>query len=90
MALGTNTRRLHAYLIDLAKLRWSVEEDRFGIELIAPRDSTRKDFDIAEYKETVRNELAPQLAEQFADPAVRKFIRQMESPRSAKKSPSLC
>ena len=26
-------------LIDLAKLRWRVEEDRFGIELIAPRET---------------------------------------------------
>lgn len=75
-------------LIDLAKLRWRVEEDRFGIELIAPRDTAGTAFDIADYKQTVRNELAPQLAEQFADPAVRKFIRQMEAPRpSAKKKP---
>jgi hypothetical protein len=45
-------------------------------------------LDIADYKEMVRNELAPQLAEQFADASVRKFIRLMESPRlSTKKKP---
>ncbi|MEN3369534.1 MAG: hypothetical protein V7609_1677 [Verrucomicrobiota bacterium] len=75
-------------LIDLAKLRWRVEEDRFGIELISPRDTAGTEFDIADYKETVRSELAPQLAEQFANSSVRKFIRLMEAPRpSAKKKP---
>jgi hypothetical protein len=58
-------------LIDLAKLRWRVEEDRFGIELVAPQDTAGTALDIADYKETVRNELAPLLAKQFADPAVR-------------------
>jgi hypothetical protein len=72
-------------LIDLAKLRWRVEEDRFGIELIAPRETTGAAIHIADYKETVRNELAPQLAEQFTDSAVRKFIRQMEAPRPVTK-----
>lgn len=72
-------------LIDLAKLRWRVEEDRFGIELLAPRDSAGTDINIAEYKESVRSELLPQLGEQFADPSVRKFISLMESPRSTKK-----
>ncbi len=72
-------------LIDLAKLRWRVEEDRFGIELLAPQESVGNSVNIPDYKETVRNELAPHLAEQFADPSVRKFIRQMESPRVATK-----
>jgi len=72
-------------LIDLAKLRWRVEEDRFGIELVAPRESVGSAINIPDYKETVRNELAPHLAEQFADAAVRKFIRQMEAPRTATK-----
>jgi hypothetical protein len=75
-------------LIDLAKLCWHVEEDRFGIELIAPRETTGSAIHIADYKETVRNELAPQLGEQFSDSAVRKFIRQMEAPRPVgKKKP---
>jgi len=75
-------------LIDLAKLRWRVEEDRFGIELISPRDTAGAVVDIPDYKETVRNELAPQLVEQFADLSVRKFIRLMEAPRpSARKKP---
>lgn len=73
-------------LIDLAKLRWRVEEDRFGIELLAPSNISLES--IADYKEMVRSELAPQLAEQFADESTRKFIRQMESPRpSSKKKP---
>jgi hypothetical protein len=75
-------------LIDLAKLRWRVEEDRFGIELIAPRETAGTSINIDDYKETVRNELAPLLAEQFAGDPVRKFIHQMESPRpAAKKKP---
>ncbi|HVG11032.1 MAG TPA: Druantia anti-phage system protein DruA [Thermoanaerobaculia bacterium] len=75
-------------LIDLAKLRWRVEEDRFGIELLAPYVSNGSRVHIGDYKEMVRNELAPQLAEQFADEAARKFIRQMEAPRaSTKKKP---
>jgi hypothetical protein len=75
-------------LIDLAKLRWRVEEDRFGIELIAPRKTTGTGINIADYKETVRNELAPLVAEQFASDSTRKFIHQMEAPRlAAKKKP---
>jgi len=75
-------------LIDLAKLRWRVEEDRFGIELVAPRETTGTAINIADYKQTVRNELAPLLAEQFAGDPARKFIRQMEAPRPAgKKKP---
>jgi hypothetical protein len=72
-------------LIDLAKLRWRVEEDRFGIELVAPREITGTAINMADYKETVRNELAPLLAEQFAGDSARKFIRQMEAPRPAVK-----
>lgn len=72
-------------LIDLAKLRWRIQEDRFGIELVAPRSNVVDPAQIAAYKETVRMELAPQLVRQFSAKPVRTFIRQMEAPSASSK-----
>lgn len=37
-------------LIDLAELRWRVEEDRFGIELIAPGGTNVASVNVADYQ----------------------------------------
>jgi hypothetical protein len=67
-------------LVDLARLRWRVQEDRFGFELVSPRGGGFTAQQVQEYKTAVRAELASQLAAQFAQPAAAKFIRQMEKP----------
>ncbi len=67
-------------LIDLARLRWRVQEDRFGFELVAPRGGGFTPQQTHQYKAAVRAELQPQLSAQFAEPSVAKFIRQMERP----------
>ena len=77
-------------LVDLVGLRWQVVEDRFGLELRAPYASARlhSPTAIRESKDIVRRELQPVLAQQFADPSVRKFINSVEQPsaRSGRKS----
>ena len=60
-------------LIDLARLRWRVQEDRFGFELVSPRGGGFTPQQAEEYKAVVRAELGPQLATQFAEISVAKI-----------------
>ena len=79
----------HAYdasarlLADLRLLKWTVRADNCGIELQSPphpRLKHRSPDAIAEAKDAIRKELSPALAQQFADPLVREFIKNMEQP----------
>jgi hypothetical protein len=77
-------------LTDLAKLRWRVVPDGFGIELAAPNARRVPANETAAYKDSVRQELSSQLRQQFAQKSVRTFIRKMEQPApSAKKKRSV-
>ena len=79
----------HAYeaaarlLGDLWLLKWRIRADACGIELVSPphpRLQARSPEVIQAAKDAVRQELAPAVAQQFADPHVRKFIHDMEDP----------
>src|ERR1035437_9283726 len=75
-------------LVDLAKARWTVAEDRFGIELQSPEATPRHSLsqqEIQQGKSRVRTELQPLLNQQFDIPSVRKFIAQMEQPPKSSK-----
>jgi uncharacterized protein DUF4338 len=79
-------------LIDLAKARWTVAEDRFGIELQSPevtlgRNLSQQEIELG--KRRVRTELEPLLKQQFESPSVRKFIAQMEAPSKSSKTKSI-
>ena len=79
-------------LIDLAKARWSVAEDRFGIELQSPESAICRHLspeEIEESKRMVRTELQPLLDQQFNSPSVRRFIAQMEQPTKSSKAKSV-
>ena len=79
-------------LIDLAKARWSVAEDRFGIELQSPESDVCRHLspeDIDRSKRMVRTELQPLLDQQFSSPSVRRFIVQMEHPTKSSKAKSV-
>lgn len=79
----------HAYeaaarlLADLRLLKWTIRADACGIELESPphpRLQARSPEVIRAAKDAVRDELAPALVQQFGDPLVRKFVRNMEEP----------
>lgn len=76
-------------LTDLAKLRWRILQDGFGIELVAPSVNKVPSSEIAAYKEAVRMELGSQLRHQFQAKSVRDFIRRMEKPVASSKKSSL-
>src|SRR5215472_5807687 len=79
-------------LIDLAKARWSVAEDRFGIELQSPEANIGQHLsppEIEQGKRLVRAELQPLLDQQFGSSSVRKFIAQMEDPSNSSKTKSI-
>ena len=70
-------------MADLRLLKWTIRADACGIELESPphpRLQARSPEVIRAAKDAVRDELAPALAQQFADPLVRKFIRDLEDP----------
>lgn len=70
-------------LVDLARLNWAIQEDRFGIELQAPSFLPKRGLqpdDIARSKDTIRGELSPICAAQFTEPATLHFVRRMEHP----------
>lgn len=75
-------------LADLRMLKWKVRADAFGLELESPpnpRAIAGSVTAILESKEAVRKELQPVLAQQFADPAVRRFIEECENPPASSK-----
>ena len=75
-------------LVDLAKLRWRIVQDGFGIELSTPATHSFKFPEISSYKEIVRQELKSQIHLQFESKTVRDFIRRMEMPTpTGKKQP---
>jgi len=77
-------------LTDLAKLRWRIVQDGFGIELATPNARKVPSREIAAYKNSVRMELESQLRHQFSAKSVRDFIQRMERPtKSSKKRPVL-
>jgi len=67
-------------ITDLAKLRWRIVQNGFGIELAAPNVHKVSSSQIASYKKSVRMELESQLRYQFRLQSVRDFIRRMERP----------
>lgn len=76
-------------LIDLAKARWNVAEDRFGIELRSPDPTFGHHLSptqIEHAKRRVRAELQPLLDHQFGNASVRRFIAQMEQPSKSSKT----
>lgn len=88
----------HAYeasariLGDLKLLKWRVRADAYGIELESPpslRRGTHAPIAARDAKETVRKELAATLAEQFSDPLVRRFVRDLEEPRAGSRRRSI-
>ena len=76
-------------LTDLAKLRWRIVLDGFGIELAAPNARKVSASQVAAYKDSVRMELESQLRHQFRATAVRDFIRRMEKPSISSKKLSV-
>lgn len=75
-------------LVDLAKARWTVAEDRFGIELQSPDailQHALSQQEIERGKSLVRSELQPLLNQQFESPSVRRFIAQLEQPAKSSK-----
>lgn len=88
----------HAYdasarlLADLRLLKWTVRADNCGIELQSPphpRLKQKSKDAVAESKEAIRKELSSALAQQFADPLVRDFIKSMEEPSSGSRRQSI-
>lgn len=78
-------------LVDLARLNWTIQETRFGIELQAPSFLPKRGIapdEIARSKQAVRNELSPLREAQFRSPGFLDFIRRVETPskNSGKKS----
>jgi hypothetical protein len=71
-------------LVDLAKARWKIAEDRFGIEVRSPEENDV--LDIVESKRRVRAELQPLLEKQFSNSSVQKFISAMEQPSGPSKT----
>lgn len=76
-------------LTDLAKLRWKIVQDGFGVELATPNARKVRSSDIAAYKQSVRLELDSQIRQQFDAKSVRDFIRQMENPTASSKKKSV-
>lgn len=78
-------------LVDLARLNWRIQEDRFGIELQAPDFLPRSGIRMEEIKRSkraVRDELTPLRQAQLQSPAACDFIKRMENPtrKSGRKS----
>src|ERR1041384_1151293 len=64
-------------LVDLARLNWTIQEDRFGIELQAPDFLPRAGLGMDEIRRSnraVREELAPLRQAQLQNPACGEFI----------------
>jgi hypothetical protein len=72
-------------LTDLAKLRWRIVEDGFGIELVAPPARVTVPSSIQDYKKTVRMELKSQIDLQLDAKPVRDFIQKLENPNPSSK-----
>jgi len=78
--------------VDLAKARWTVAEDRFGIELQSPEATSGQNLsphEVEQGKRRVRAELEPLLKQQFEVASVRKFITLMEQPSKSSKTKSI-
>lgn len=70
-------------LVDLARLNWTIQETRFGVELQAPSFLPKRGIgpdEIARSKQAVRSELSPLREAQFRSPAFLDFIRRVETP----------
>lgn len=70
-------------LVDLARLNWTIQESRFGVELQAPTFLPKRGIppdEVARSKETVRGELLPLREAQFSIPSICDFIRRVEKP----------
>jgi hypothetical protein len=70
-------------LVDLARLNWTIQENRFGVELQAPSFLPKRGVapdEIARSKEAARSELAPLRDAQFRNSSVRDFIWRVENP----------
>lgn len=74
-------------ITDLAKLRWQIVQDGFGIEFASPPIRQVAVSEIKAYKQGVRQELHSQFRLQFAAKPARDFIRRMESPGHGGKRP---
>lgn len=70
-------------LVDLARLNWTIQENRFGVELQAPSFLPKRGIapvEVMRSKQAVRNELSPLRDAQFRNPSVSDFIRRVEQP----------
>jgi Druantia protein DruA len=70
-------------LVDLARLNWTIQENRFGVELQAPSFLPRRGIapdQVMRSKQAVRYELSPLRDAQFRNPSVRDFIQRLENP----------
>ena len=77
---------------DLAQLRWTLVESRYGLELHSPRPQDKRVSGPAQArrrKDAIRTELRPRLLQQFSDPNVRKFIHRMERPPASSRRKSI-
>lgn len=77
---------------DLARLRWSLVDSGYGLELHSPHPRDEQVSGLVQAhqrKEAIRNELRPRVQKQFSDSNVRKFIRTMERPRGSSKRKSI-
>lgn len=77
---------------DLRLFKWRVQADDYSIELESPSSpgrAARTPDDIREVKDSLRKELSVAIAAQFAEPSVRKFIQDIESPASGSRRKSI-
>jgi len=80
-------RSIHAtalLLSDLLRLGWSVDVAEESLWLAAPRAEALPGEDLHEVKRRLRAPLLAARAAQLSDPAVRAFLRRVETPRSFK------
>jgi hypothetical protein len=74
-------------LWDLARLRWKIREQGFGIALENPQDKMKggTEQEIQEYKQAIRLQLEPAIMEYLDQDSVRGFVVKMENKKGREK-----
>jgi Domain of unknown function (DUF4338) len=80
--VSKSVRATALLLSDLVRLGWALEVAQETLWLTAPRAHAFPGEDLQETKRRLRTPLLLARAAQLADPAVRSFIRRVETPRS--------